>query len=145
MHSLNAVLNKFVKDFSLEGGTALIGLKKEWRSIVGQTIASHTSPFALSNSILTITVDSPQWMHHLSFSKEEISGRLEKFNITEVRFKLARLPAAPRPVADNSGRMLTDDDKRYIENTLKLLKDKELKKGFRKLITHSLTKGRDKA
>lgn len=144
MHSFNTVLNKFVKDFGLEGGAALTDLQKQWANIAGQTIASHTSPFTIKNSVLTLTVDTPQWMHHLSFVKEEILGKLEKFNISEVRFRLGKLPAPAHTVIDNCERMLTDDDKRYIENTLRRIKDKELKKSFRRLLTHALTKGKQK-
>ncbi|MEW6714901.1 MAG: DUF721 domain-containing protein [Nitrospirota bacterium] len=144
MHSFNTVLNKFVKDFGLEGGAALTDLQKQWANIAGQTIASHTSPFTIKNSVLTLTVDTPQWMHHLSFVKEEILGKLEKFNISEVRFRLGKLPAPAQTVTDNCERILTDDDKRYIENTLRNIKDKELKKSFRRLLTHALTKGKQK-
>lgn len=142
MHSLNTILKKFVKDSGLEGGAALTVLQKQWANIAGQTIASHTSPFTIKNSILTLTVDTPQWMHHLSFVKEEMLDKLEKFNINEVRFRLGRLPAPAHPVTDNYERMLTDDDKSYIENTLRSIKDKELKKSFRRLLTHALTKGK---
>jgi hypothetical protein len=144
MHSLNTVLKKFVKDFGLEGGGALTDLRKQWVTIAGQTVASHTSPFTIKNSVLTLTVDTPQWMHHLSFVKEEMIDKLEKFNINEVRFRLGKLPAPAHTVTDNCERMLTDDDKRFIENTLKSIKDKELKKSFRRLLTHALMKGKQK-
>jgi len=142
MHSLNTVLKKFVKDFGLEGGAALTNLQKQWANIAGQTIASHTSPFTIRNSVLTLTVDTPQWMHHLSFVKEEMLAKLGKFNISEVRFRLGKLPAPAHTVTDNCERMLTDDDKRFIENTLRSIKDKDLKKSFRRLLTHALTKGK---
>lgn len=144
MHSLNTVLKKLVKDFGLEGGAALTNVRTQWVSIVGQTIASHTSPFTIKSSVLTLTVDTPQWMHHLSFAKDEMLGKLEKFNISEVRFRLGSLPAPAHTVTDNCEMILTDDDQRFIENTLKSIKDKELKKGFRKLLTHALTKGKHK-
>jgi len=144
MHSLNTVLKKFVKDFGLEGGAALTNLQKQWANIAGQTIASHTSPFTIRNSVLMLTVDTPQWMHHLSFVKEEMLDKLEKFNISEVRFRLGKLPEAAHTVTDNCEKMLTDDDQRFIENTLKSIKDKELKKSFRRLLTHALTKGKQK-
>jgi hypothetical protein len=142
MHSLNTVLKKFVKDFGLEGGAALTNLRKQWATIAGQTIASHTSPFTIRSSVLTLTVDTPQWMHHLSFVKEEMLDKLGKFNISEVRFRLGKLPAPAHTVTDNCERMLTADDKRFIENTLRSIKDKELKKSFRRLLTHALTQGK---
>jgi len=144
MHSLNTVLRKFVKDFGLEGGAALIKLRREWANIAGQTIASHTSPFTIKSNVLTLTVDTPQWMHHLSFLKEEMLGKLDKFNISEIRFRIGKLPEAAQTVTDSCDRMLTDDDKQFISNTLKGIKDKELKKSFRRLLTHGLTKGRYK-
>lgn len=144
MHSLNTVLKKFVKDFGLEGGDALTNLQKQWATIAGQTIASHTSPFTIKSSVLTLTVDTPQWIHHLSFVKEEMLDKLVKFNISEVRFRLGKLPVPAHTVTDNCERVLTEDDKRFIENTLKSIKDKELKKSFRRLLTHALMKGKQK-
>jgi len=39
---------------------------------------------------------------------------------------------------------LSGDDQRYLENTINTVKDEELKKKFKSLISHGLTKGKYK-
>ncbi len=142
MHSLRNILGKFVRDFGLEGGVAVNAVRRQWADLVGRTVAAHTFPDTVRGGTLTLIVDTPQWMHHLSFYKDEISSKLRPFNISAIRFRLGRLPeeGAKSPVEEVAG--LAEEDLRYIENTVKNVKDEELKEKFRTLITHGLTKGK---
>ncbi len=142
MHSLHNILRKFVKDFGLEGGVVINAVRRQWTNLVGQAVAAHTFPDTIRGKILILIVDTPQWMHHLSFYKEEISLKLKPFDINGIRFRLGRLPEENRTplMEENTG--LTDEDLRYIENTLKNVKDDELKEKFKTLIIHGLTKGK---
>jgi len=142
MQSLHNILKTFVRDHGLEGGVALNAIRKKWDTLVGHTIAVHTYPDTIKNKTLTLIVDTPQWMHHLSFFKEEITGKLEHFNVSEIRFKLGRIPETSQEKRKAEEVNLTEDDERYIENTLKNLKDDELKEKFRTLIVHGLMKGK---
>ncbi len=142
MHSLRNILGKFVRDFGLEGGVAVNAVRRQWADLVGQTVAAHTFPDTIRGGILTLIVDTPQWMHHLGFYREEISSKLKPFNISGIRFRLGVLPGecAKRPAEEGAG--LTEEDLRYIENTVRNVKDEELKEKFRTLIAHGLTRGR---
>jgi hypothetical protein len=142
MHPLNSILRKFITDFDLTGGLKLSKIKNHWKNIVGHTIASHTCPYILRNGILTLTVDTPQWMHHLGFFKEEIKEKLKEYNVHEVRFSLGKLSEAPVNETKNCTIEISDSDKRYINNTLKVIKDKELKDRLRVLLLHAVTKGK---
>ena len=142
MHSLNSILRKFTKDFNLVGGAKLTTIKNHWENIVGHTIAAHTSPYILRSGTLTLTVDTPQWMHHLSFFKEEIKDKLKKYNVQEIHFRLGKLPERPKTETERSAIEISDSDTRYINNTLSTIKDKELKERFRTLLEHALTKGK---
>ncbi len=141
MQLLNRILKKFIKGLDLESGIALNNLKNQWVNVVGQTIAAHTSPDTIRGKMLIITVDTPQWMHHLSFYKEDISGKLKPYNITKIRFKLGRLSEKVATGRQENNVTLTEEDLRYLKNTLKNIKDEELKEKFRRLITHGLTRG----
>lgn len=141
MQLLNRILKKFIKGLDLESGIALNNLKNQWVNVVGQTIAAHTSPDTIRSKMLIITVDTPQWMHHLSFYKEDISGKLKPYNITKIRFKLGRLSEKVAAGHQENNVTLTEEDLRYLKNTLKNIKDEELKEKFRRLITHGLTRG----
>ena len=142
MHPLNSILRKFIKDFDLTGGLKLSKIKNHWRNIVGHTIASHTCPYILRDGILTLTVDTPQWMHHLGFFKEEIKDKLKEYNVHEVRFSLGKLPESLENETETGTIEISDSDKRYINNTLRVIKDKELKEKFRTLLIHAVTKGK---
>jgi len=142
MHPLNSILRKFIKDFDLTGGLKLSKIKNHWRNIVGNTIASHTCPYILRDGILTLTVDTPQWMYHLGFFKEEIKDKLKEYNVHEVRFTMGKLPDSPEDETETGTIEISESDKRYINNTLRSIKDKELKERLRGLLIHAVTKGK---
>ncbi|MCK5505126.1 MAG: DUF721 domain-containing protein [Thermodesulfovibrionia bacterium] len=140
MQPLRSILGKFAKDFGLEGGAVLNAIRKKWVDIVGQPISIHTFPDVIKAKILTLIVDTPQWMHHLSFFKEELSEKLKPYNVDGIRFRLGKLPRTVKEVHDEAELTLTDEDLRYVENTVKNIKDEELKEKFRALIMHGLAK-----
>ncbi len=144
MQRAGNILKKFTKEYGLEGGLTLQAIKNQWEHLVGQTIALHTSPDIIKGKILTLVVDTPQWMHHLSFYKQDICEKLKPYKVTEIRFKLGRLPVEDsfRKRVDIKQEInnisLTEEDSRYIENTLRSIKDNELKERFRMLLTNAL-------
>ncbi len=144
MQSLHNILKEFVKDFGIESGPVLNVIRRQWSDIVGDTIASHTYPDTIKNKVLTIRVDTPQWMHHLSFFKEDISGKLRTYTIVAIRFRIGSLPRKADAQGKDEDAGLTDEDLRFVENTIKNVKDEEIKAKFKKLISHGLTKGRRK-
>jgi hypothetical protein len=144
MYPLKKILWKFVKSHGIEGGDALLTIRTRWKSIVGRTIALHTSPDTIRRKVLTIIVDTPQWMHHLSFYKGEIMDKLRSHEVSEVRFRVGKLPGKSRTSFYRENINLTDEDTQYVENTVKHIKDEELRQKFRKLITHGLTKRKNK-
>ncbi len=142
MQSLQNILRKFLKDFNLEDGIVINSVRSQWINIVGQTIATHTFPDIIKGKVLTLIVDTPQWLHHLSFYKEEIAEKLAHYNIADIRLRQGRLPERTKKGDKRENIKLTDDELRYIENTVKSIKDEELKERFRLLITHGLTQGK---
>jgi hypothetical protein len=142
MQSLHNILKKFVKDFNFDSGIVLNAVRSQWESTVGQTIAMHTFPDTIKGKVLTLLVDTPQWMHHLSFYKEDITEKLKPYDIKSIRFKLGRIPERKHERPEREDIKLSEDDLRYIENTVKNIDDEGLKEKFRELITHGLMKGR---
>lgn len=142
MQSIQNILRTFIKDHGLEGGVVLNTIRKKWPDIVGQTIAIHTSPDMIRGKVITLIVDTPQWMHHLTFFREEITAKLRQYNVSEVRFRLGRLPETAPEASAAEESQLTTDDLTYLENTLKRLDDAELREKFRRLIVHGLTRKR---
>ena len=142
MQSLHNILRTFVRNYGLEGGVALNVIRNKWSDTVGNPVSVHTFPDTMKGNVLTIIVDSPQWMHHLSFFKDEIASKLKQYNVTDVRFRIGRLPEKAAEVRTEDNIELSEDDLRYMENTLRNLKDEELRDSFRTLIGHGLRKGK---
>ncbi|HBH62592.1 MAG TPA: hypothetical protein DDX85_12830 [Nitrospiraceae bacterium] len=142
MESLRNILGEFTKDLGIESGSVLNAVRRKWADIVGPAIAAHTFPDTIRSKVLTIIVDTPQWMHHLSFYKEEISEKLRFCDMKGVHFRLGRLPEKTNASLSKTYAVLTDEDQRFLENTVNTVKDEELKETFRKLIVHGLTKGK---
>lgn len=145
MHALQDILRKLIGNYGIQGGAVLNAIKKHWTDIVGTSIAAHTSPDTIKNKTLSINVDTPQWMHHLGFFKEDIADKLKPYNVTGVRFKIGSLPERAEQPLNAEDVMLSADDQRYLENTIQSVKDNELKEKFKSLITHGLTRGKQKA
>lgn len=144
MHSLNGLLKKYFKESGIENGLLVNKLQKNWPMLVGKTIAAHTSPESVKDKQLTITVDTPQWMHHLGFFKEELSEKLKQYDMSEIRFKLGKLSKAEESKPSLPKLELSSDDSAYIEDTLKDVDDPELKEKLKNLITHGLTENKRK-
>ena len=144
MNPLHKILRKIVKRHGLEGSATLSTLKRKWGSIMGQTIAVHTFPETVKNNILTIVVDTPQWMHHLSFYKEDMAEKLKVYSIDGIRFRIGRITAVPAKAVKTENIQLTDDEATYVKTVTKNIRDEELQKRFKSLITHGLKKGKRK-
>jgi predicted nucleic acid-binding Zn ribbon protein len=144
MYPLHKILRKIVKSHGLEGSATLNTLKRKWGSIMGQTIAVHTFPETVRNNVLTIVVDTPQWMHHLSFYKEDMAAKLKLYKIDGIRFRIGRITAWTTKPVKTENIELTDDESKYVEKVTKNIRDEELQKQFKSLITHGLTKGKRK-
>ena len=140
MQSLQSLLKKFAKDFKLEDGVVITAIRDKWTDLVGETIAVHTFPDMIKGKELTLIVDTPQWRHHLDFLKKDICEKIERYGIDEVKFRVGKIPESGGKLSKAVEAKLTEDDLRYIKNTIKNVNDEELKETFRKLIAHGLTK-----
>lgn len=49
------------------------------------------SASALISEQLTINVDSPQWLHEISFYKEDIIKKLHIFGVKDIRLRVGRV------------------------------------------------------
>ncbi|MDH4027339.1 MAG: DUF721 domain-containing protein [Nitrospirota bacterium] len=143
MQPIDDVLRKCIKSLGLGSGAVFKAVCNQWPKIVGEAVAAHTFPDMIKGGTLTIIVDSPQWMHHLGFYKAEIAGKLERYDIKEIRFRSGKLPPKKAAQAHEEAAVeLSDEDRTFIENTVRNIEDAELRNTFRTLIAHGLSKGR---
>ncbi len=138
MQRTGNILKKLMKDYGLESGLALSVIKNRWADIVGATISAHTFPDIVKGGRIFVTVDTPQWMHHLDFYKQDICDKLKPYSITGIRFKLGKLPEKKMHEYEINRASLSEEDSRYIANTLRKIKDNELKEKLRILLTDGL-------
>lgn len=141
MQRAGIVLRKFIREYGLEASLTLSVIRKRWESLVGETIAQHTSPDVFTGKTLSVIVDTPQWMHHLSFYKQDMHEKLKQFKVSEIRFRLGKLPEKVQDRQKVSDSHLSGEDVEFIEETIRNLKDDELKARFRTLLTHALGRG----
>ncbi len=64
-------------EHGLGRGGIMAKLLAAWDKTVGAGIAKHALPESIKGGILTVTVDSPVWMHQLSMMAP---GLIEKIN-----------------------------------------------------------------
>ena len=140
MQSFQSLLKKFAKGFKIEDGVVISALRDKWTDLVGETIAAHTFPDMIRDRQLTLIVDSPQWRHHLDFLKNDICEKIGRYGVDGLKFRIGKIPESKGKLSKAVEAQLTEDDLRYIENTIKNVKDDELKETFRKFIAHGLTK-----
>jgi len=142
MEAIGSIFNRIVRDFGLENARKINVIRKKWPDLVGEIIATHTYPDFLRRDILTLIVESPHWMHHLTFYKNEIITRLERFGIREVNFRIGKLPPSADEKTRPLERPLSEDDRRYLNEILRDIRDEELRQRFGRLLFHGLSMGR---
>ena len=64
--TLGEILGKVMGEHGLGRGGIMAKLLSVWDGTVGAGIAKHALPESIKGGILTVTVDSPVWMHQLS-------------------------------------------------------------------------------
>ena len=73
MESLDAV----TRGLGGPSATALAQLFGRWAEVVGDDVASHSRPLAITDGVLTIAVDDPGWATQLSYLQGQLVARVE--------------------------------------------------------------------
>jgi hypothetical protein len=142
MEPIGTIFNRIVRDIGLENARKINVIRKKWAELVGEVISNHAYPETLKGDMLILTVESPQWMHHLTFYKDEIITRLNTLGIKRVNFRLGKLPVYTNTTTKVKEIPLTENDKEYVNDILKDIKDDELRERLKRLLLHGLTRGK---
>lgn len=90
-----AIVSSLVKEFNLEEFYFIEELRRDWTSIVGQLLATHSIPNRVYKGILFIDVDDPTFANEISMIKGSILKRLHDiYNenaIRNIKFEIRRL------------------------------------------------------
>jgi hypothetical protein len=140
MQQVGKILKSFIADYGIEAGVNLVAINHKWKEIVGEAIAVHTSPDIIKGKTLSIVVDTPQWLHHLSFYRTQIAEKLKPYGIDSVTLRIGKIVQLEQDTSFFKVGTLSEDDRDFIEKTISSLRDDELKIRFRKLLQKALSK-----
>lgn len=141
MNRLGKLISPFLKQSGIEEAVRLERIKEEWLDIFNEPLSSHMYPFSLKDGELLINIDSPVWLQQVSFYKDDIAGKLSPFEVKGVRFRLGRIASGnnartTKPV-QSSGKSISTEAARDIEDAVSGIKDQELRESIRKVMEKS--------
>ncbi len=153
MERVDHLLIPIIRDLGISDIVKLSKIKKNWHTIFLEPLSCHMSPCKVSKGEILLTVDSPIWLQELHYLKEDIVKKLSFYGITEVRFKLGRVPQKIKSEVSksnytlkhksiNSGEskmgLLTMEEQAYLEETVSKINDLELREKIRNAIEKSI-------
>ncbi len=144
--AITPILKSMSLKLGLEKEMGLYRLQEEWAQLVGETIAQHTAPEKMQFKTLTLLVDSPVWMHELTFLKtgliEKINKHLGAETVKTLHLKVnASLPhrkIQTKKIKRRSFKILDEKDKAVITQELSSVSDDHLKKWIQKAMEKHL-------
>lgn len=139
MQSVSNILNGLLKDLNLNRGKSLQSIRNNWEAIIGDAIARHTYPSYLKGQAIDIIVDSNTWLQNLSFMKGMILEKLQDYKINEIRFRIGNIPKPEKTEKNSKTRKLSEEERMFIQKSLLILEDKELRECFEQLMTTAMT------
>ena len=139
MQSISNILDEFLKELKLNRGKSLQCIRNNWETIIGDAIARHTYPAYLKGQTIDITVDSNPWLQNLTFMKEMILEKLRDYNINDIRFRIGKIPKPENTEASLMKRKLSEEERMFIQKSLLVLEDEELRECFEQLMTTAIT------
>jgi hypothetical protein len=115
-------------------------IRKTWAALVGADMARRTRPHSLTNGCLHVVVDNSPWLHELTLRTAELTARLtaQAPAVRSLRFALGTLETEPRSRPERRERrttVLTDDDRRDIDEAASAISDPALADVARRLLT----------
>ena len=93
--AVDAILTKTLKKYGLNEDLSRYKFVLSWKEIVGEDIAKHATPEGLKAGRLLVRVANSAWAQELSFQKEIIINRLNRFlgqgqTVNDVMFVVGR-------------------------------------------------------
>jgi len=76
--NLSHILSKMLKDFGMEEHAKRYEAITKWEEIVGEKVASVTTPERISHGTLIIKVTSSVWKYELTMRKQEILSKIHQ-------------------------------------------------------------------
>ena len=89
--TIRDVLGRALRKAKLDSKFRQFEFRQHWDEAVGPAVAAHSKPERFSGSALVVKVDSSLWAQELSFHKQSILKRLQRFlnsdkKLTDIQF-----------------------------------------------------------
>jgi hypothetical protein len=115
-------------------------IRRAWAVLVGADMARRTRPQSLTNGCLHVVVDNSPWLHELTLRAPQLTARLaaEHPAVRSLRFTLGTFETEPRSRSSRHelrSTVLTDDDRRDIDEAASAISDPALADVARRLLT----------
>lgn len=144
MNRLGKLISPFLKQSGIEEAVRFERIKEEWLDIFNEPLSYHMYPISLKDGELLINIDSPVWLQQVSFYKDDIVRKLSPFEVKGVRFRLGRIASGDNTrtakPAQSSGKAISPEAARDIEDAISGIKDEELRESIRKVMEKSFLK-----
>lgn len=119
-------------------------VKKIWAVCVGPAISKKTSPTRLIGQTLYCSAASAAWLTELNYQKKDI---IDKINaavgeeaVAQIIFRIGKVePTEEKVITAGPSRQLTDEEKKFIDETAKPVSDEELKALIKRALVKSKT------
>lgn len=121
-------------------------LQARWAAVAGQLVAAHSRPTRLRHGRLTVAVESPAWLHQLSYLQPTLLEQLRRAfgaaAVTDLRLVVGPLEergAAP-PAAPVADAPLSPDVEQAIDEALAPVQDSAIAQIMRRLMAKALSR-----
>lgn len=146
MKRLDSLLAPLIKNLDLEDGARLSSIRKNWHQIFHPPLVSHMYPSSFSEGELLINIDSPAWMQELNFFRNQIIAKLNSYGVRSVRFRIGRVHSKTQNInqfkKDKEPKKLSDEETKYIENTICKITEEKLREKIRTTIEKAVLSGK---
>lgn len=139
--SVKEILDRLLSQLGIDSKINQMKILNCWGDVVGEKIKKHSQPFAIRKGNLFVKVDSSTWLAQLSYFKEKIisdfNTRQGKEIIKDIYFRIGKIYPSSSKNKERRGLRrvkLTEEDIKWIDKTLKSVKDKHLRKILRRIL-----------
>ena len=102
--SIQALIQEFSKDHALGQKLLEVRLQEEWPSLVGQTLAKHSSPESIRFHKLYLVAENSVWLQQLVFLKptllQALQTRIPELSLVDIVLRLGTLPISNQPMEE---------------------------------------------
>jgi len=76
---LGDAISQIFKEEKLDEKYSIFAIRNGWESIVGKTVAKHTTQINYASGVLFVSIDSPVVRSETTYVKESIIEKVNKF------------------------------------------------------------------